>query len=169
MKNMIKLSKKSKALVLCIAAVSLVLIATLPFANASTTPNDPTPGMKTLVAKGYAVETIDSQSKYQASFSLTLQPADATKADKKFSVISGTVVVDGNKYVIISGNGGVAIGKHAILLQAQGTSSDGQPVTLKLEGRYFWMGGHLYVARIAAKLQTDKVTYTMLMRAAIRV
>jgi len=31
------------------------------------------------------------------------------------------------------------------------------------------MGGHLYVARIGAKLQTDNADYILLMRAAVRV
>ena len=169
---MTNLSKKNKTLILCSAVVALVLVVSLPFAYASTTPTttDPTPGMKTLNAKGYAVEKVDPQStKYQATFTLTLKASDATATVKKFDVISGNVVVNGNTYTITTGNGGVAIGKHAILLQAQGTSSDGKPVTLKLEGQYFWMGGHLYAVRIAAKLQTDQASYTMLMRAAIRV
>jgi hypothetical protein len=34
------------------------------------------------------------------------------------------------------------------LLQAQGTGPDGEAVTLRLAARYFWMGGHLYLAKI---------------------
>ncbi len=167
---MITLSKKSKAIILGAIVVAIVLVVGLPFAYASTTQTDPTPGMKTLVAKGYAVEKIDNlATKYQANFTLTLQATEANATVKKFDVIGGKVIVDSNTYTITTGKGGVLVGRHAILLEAQGISSDGQPVTLKLEGRYFWMGGHLYVARIAAKLQTDKTTYAMLMRAAIRV
>jgi hypothetical protein len=165
------LSKRSKALILGTIVVALALFVALPFASASTTTQtDPTPGMKTLVAKGYAVEKINSQiTKYQANFTLTLQATEANVTVKKFDVVSGKVTVDGSSFTITSGKGAVLVGRRAILLEAQGTSSDGQLVTLKLEGRYFWMGGHLYVARIAAKLQTAKDNYTLLMRAAIRV
>ncbi len=77
-------------------------------------------------------------------------------------------MVNGVTYTVASGNGGVLTGRHAILLQAHGTSPDGQTMTFKLEGRYSWMGGNLYVVRIGAKLQTDNTNYTLLMRAAIR-
>jgi hypothetical protein len=42
-------------------------------------------------------------------------------------------------------------------------------VTFKLAGRYFWMGGHLFVFRIAGALQTDSGKIILLMRAAIKV
>lgn len=45
-------------------------------------------------------------------------------------------------------NGAVIRDKHGFLLQVEGTSPNGQPATLKLAGRYFWMWGHLYVARV---------------------
>jgi hypothetical protein len=77
-------------------------------------------------------------------------------------------MVNGISYTIATGKGGILTGKHAILLQAQGTSPDGQTVTIKLAGRYFWMGGNLYVLRLGAKLQVDDANYTLLMRAAIR-
>ena len=77
-------------------------------------------------------------------------------------------MVNGVSYAVTSGKGGVLTGRHIILLQAQGTGPEGQTVTLKLAGRYFWMGGNLYVVRIGAKLDIDNTNYTLLMRAAIR-
>ena len=64
-------------------------------------------------------------------------------------------MVNGVTYTVTSGNGGVLTGRHAILLQAQGTSPDGQTVTFKLAGRYFWMGGNLYVVRIKQQDPTE--------------
>ena len=62
-------------------------------------------------------------------------------AIKKFDVTGGTLVANGVTYTFTSGNGGVLTGRHTVLLQAQGTSPDGQAVTLKLAGQYFWFGG----------------------------
>jgi hypothetical protein len=78
------------------------------------------------------------------------------------------MMVNGISYTIAAGKGGVLTGKHAILLQAQGTNADGQTVTIKLAGRYFWMGGNLYILRLGAKLQVDDTNYSLLMRVAIR-
>jgi hypothetical protein len=126
--------------------------------------------MKTLKAQGIAVEKVDNQTvKSQANFTLSLQPTETNATVKKFSVSGGTIEVDGTAYTITGGNGAVLTRRHAILLQAQGTGPDGQAVTLKLAGRYFWMGGHLYVVRIVGKLQTDNGNFLLLLRAGIRV
>jgi hypothetical protein len=92
---MIILSKKSKVILLSTVVVALVLFVALPFAYASTTQTDPTPGMKTLVARGVAVEKIDGQaSKYQAYFTLTLKATEANATVKKFDVVEGKVTVE---------------------------------------------------------------------------
>ena len=167
---MITLNRKNKVVIAAIVAVAIILVIAIPFVSAQTASNGAVASIKTLKAQGFAFQTIDNQTvKSQANFTLTLQPTSINGTIRKFDVAGGTVVVNGVSYTITSGNGGVLTGRHAILLQATGTSPDGQTITLKLAGRYFWIGGHLYVARIGAKLQTDNANYTLLMRAAIRV
>ncbi len=164
-----KLSRKSKILITSIVAIAIVLAITVPYVSAQTSAN-PIANAKTFKAQGYAYQSIDSSTikKYPANLTLTLVPTGTNGSAKLFDVTGGSVEVNGVTYTVTSGNGGVLTGRHAILLQAQGTSPDGQTMTFKLAGRYFWMGGNLYVVRIGAKLQTDNTNYTLLMRAAIR-
>jgi len=166
---MIKLSRKNKILIISIVAMAIVLAIAVPYVSAQTSAN-PIANTKTLNAQGYAYQTIDSETikKYTANFTLTLVPTGTNRTVKLFDVTGGSIMVNGVSYTVSSGNGGVLTGRHAILFQAQGTSPDGQTVTFKLTGRYFWMGGNLYVVHIGAKLQTDNANYTLLMRAAIR-
>jgi hypothetical protein len=98
-----------------------------------------------------------------------LQRADPSGTIPKFTVTAGTINVDGTIYLVTSGTGGVLRGRHAIVMEAQCTDPAGNMVTFKLAGRYFWMGGHLFVFRIAGALQTDSGKIILLMRAAIKV
>jgi hypothetical protein len=162
---------KNKILVAAVVVTALLVFA-VPFAVYAlpTSDSNIVTSNRTLQAKGVAVEVINGQNTtVPANFTLTLERSGGNTTVPKFNVISGTVNVDGAAYNIISGNGGVLRSRHLILLQAQGTGPDGQAITLKLAGRYFWMGGHLYVARIGARLLTDNGNYTLLLRAAIRV
>jgi hypothetical protein len=166
---MVTLSRKNKVLIAATVVVALTFILALPYVYALT-PNDPTLGMKTLKAQGIAAEKVDNQTvKSEANFTLSLQPTETNSTLKKFSVFGGTVEVKGAVYTITGGNGAVLTRRRVILLQAQGTGPDGQAVTLKLAGRYFWMGGRLYVARIVGKLQTDNGNFLLLLRADIRI
>ncbi len=132
--------------------------------------NDPVQGTRSLIGKGLAREVVDGQNvTVPANFTLTLEREGTNATVPKFNIISGTVTIDGTTYSITSGNGGVLRGRHEILLQAQGTGPDGKSVTLKLAGRYFWIGGHLFVVRMAGSLQTDAGKETLLLRAAIKV
>ena len=161
---------KSKLLIASVAIVALLVIV-LPYSvSALPTSNSNVTASKTLLAKGIATQSVNGEKvNVPASLTLTLtNAADKTNVNK-FVVTGGSIVVNGITYTITSGNGGVLYGKHLILLQAQGTGSNGETVTLKLEGRYFWMGAHLYVIRVGAKLQTDNGDFTSLLRAAIRV
>jgi hypothetical protein len=164
-----KLSRKNKILITSIVTIAIILAITVPYVSAQTSA-DPIANSKTFKAQGYAYQTVDSSTikKYPANFTLMLAPTGTKGSAKLFYVTGGSLEVNGVTYTVASGNGGVLTGRHAILLQAQGTSPDGQTMTFKLEGRYFWMGGNLYVVRIGAKLQTDNTNYTLLMRAAIR-
>jgi ABC-type oligopeptide transport system substrate-binding subunit len=168
--KMVTLSRKNKIAIVAVSALALMLLIAVPFASAQTTSTSNTSNTKTLKAQGIAYQNVNGQiTQYQANFTLTLQPTSTSAPVKKFEVVGGNVTVNGVSYSITSGNGVVRTGRHIFLLQAQGTSPDGTAVTFKLEGKYFWMWGHLYVARIGAKLQTDNGNYKMLMRSAIRV
>lgn len=166
------LTKKSKLLI-ATAAIALVLIVAVPTAFATTASdftNNPVQGTRNLVAKGIARQTVNGESvAMHANFTLTLQRTGTNTTIPRFNVIAGEVEINGTIYTITGGNGGVVKSKHALLLQAQATGSDGQTVTLKLAGRYFWMGGRLFVLRMAGSLQTDSGKIGLLMRAAIRI
>ncbi len=167
----VELSKK-KEIIIIAAAIALVLVVAVPYVAfaAPAVSNDPVQGTKSLVGKGLAREVVDGQNvTVPANFTLTLERTGTNTTVPKFNVNGGAVTVDGTTYSITRGNGGVLRGRHAILLQAQGTGPDGKSVTLKLAGRYFWMGGHLFVVRMTGSLQTDGGKETLLMRAAIKV
>ena len=163
---MVTLSRKSKIALTVIIVVAAIMAIALPLASAQAT-NTAVSNIKTLKAQGNIYQTIDSNTikYYPASLTLTIQHTSTNGPIKKFDVTGGTLVANGVSYVFTSGNGGVLTGRHAILLQAQGTSPDGQTVTLKLAGQYSWLGGS--TLRIGAKLQTEDANYTLLMRAPI--
>jgi len=167
---MVTLTKKRKLIIATVSIVAVFVVA-IPYAAYALPVSDSNiAASRTLVAKGVAREVVNGENvAVPANFTLTLERAGDNNSVPKFNVIGGTVIVNGATYTIASGNGGVLRGRHLILLQAQGTGPDGQAVTLKLAGRYFWMGGRLYVARIGARLLTPNGNYTMLLRAAIRV
>lgn len=171
---MFTLNKKQKALITSTMTLALVFIVSLPYAYASspsaTTAETQSSRTRMLRAKGLAVEKANGQVVItSAGFALALEATEVNETIIKFDVEGGTVRINGAEYVITGGNGAVIRDKHGFLLQAQGTSPDGQSVTLKLAGRYFWMWGRLYVARIVGSLQTDSAKISLVLRAAIRV
>jgi hypothetical protein len=163
------LSKKSKILIVSIVAIAVVCLIAVPYVTAQTSAN-PITTTKTLNAKGYAFQSVSSDTikKYNATFSLTLVPTTTNGTVHLFSVTGGSVVVNGVTYTINSGKGGVLTGRHVVLLNSTGTGPDGQSVTFKFAARYSWAGGNLYTLKIGAKLLTDNGNYTLLMAAPIR-
>jgi len=171
---MFTINKKQKMLITATTALTLVLIISLPYVYASspsaTTEETQSNRTRMLRAKGLAVEKTNGQVVISsAGFTLALEATDVNETIIKFNVISGTVKINETEYMITGGNGAVIRDKHGFLLQAEGTSPEGQSVTLKLAGRYFWMWGRVYVARIAGSLQTDSAKISLVLRAAIRV
>jgi hypothetical protein len=174
------LTKKSKAIIAVLTVVALAFIVALPYgvdAQTSQT-SSPTsipqtsanPNAKQLKAVGYGFENVsDVIQKMPANLTLFVEPTKASFAGKLFKVDNGTVYVDGTAYTITGGNGGVSYAKRVFVLKAQGTSPDGQSVTLKLEGQYFWMWGRLYAARIQGSLQFGNTKMALFLRGAIRV
>ncbi len=168
---MIKLTRKNKIAIAAIVAIAIVLAVTVPYVSAQTIANTAASNIRTLNAKGDIYQKIDSDTikYYQANLTLTVQPTSATGAVKKFDASGGTLVTaNGASYSFTSGNGGVLTGRHAVLLQAQGTDANGQPVTLKFAGQYSysWIAGKVAL-KIGAKLQTADANYTLLMLAPI--
>jgi hypothetical protein len=169
--EMVTLSKKSKIIIAAVAAIAIVLMVTVPYVSAQTIANNAASNIKTLHARGNIYQKVDSNTLkyYQANLTLTLQPTSTGGNAKLFDVTGGTLVVaNGVTYTFTGGNGGVLTGRHAVLLQAQGTDPDGQPVTLKLAGQYSysWLAGRVAL-KIGAKLQTADANYTLLMLAPI--
>jgi hypothetical protein len=168
---MISLTRKNKLVIAAVAIAALLVVVAVPYAAYAQPVSDSTiAASRTLLAKGVAIQVVNGQNvTVPANFTLTLLHSGGNSTVPKFNVTGGTVIVNGATYTITSGEGGVLRGRHLILLKAQGTGPDDQAITLKLAGRYFWMGGHLFVARIGAKLQTQTGNFTLLMRAAIQV
>jgi hypothetical protein len=172
--EMFTLKKKQKLLITATTALALVFIVSLPYAYASSpsaiTLETQSSRTRMLRAKGIAVEKTNSQVVITpAGFTLALEAAEVNETTIKFDVVGGTVRINETEYVITEGNGAVIRDKHGFLLQAQGTSVDGQSVTLKLAGRYFWMWGRLYVARVFGSLQTESAKTSIVLRSVIRV
>ena len=167
---MVKLTRKNKIAIAALAAIAIVLVITVPYASAQTVANNAATNIKTLNAKGNIYQKIDSSTikYYQADLTLTLQPTSTTGTVKRFDVTGGTLVANGVTYAFTSGNGGVLTGRHDVLLQAQGTDSNGQTVTLKFAGQYTysWIAGKVAL-KIGATLQTSDASYTLLMLAPI--
>ncbi len=167
---MINLSRKNKIAIAALAALAIVLAISVPYVSAQTVANNAASNIRTLSAHGNIYQTIDSNTikYYKADLTLTLQPTSTSGAVKKFDVTGGTLVANGVTYIFTSGNGGVFTGRHAVLLQAQGTDPAGQAVTFKLAGQYgySWLNGHVAL-KIGAKLQTADTNYTLIMQAPI--
>lgn len=168
--KMVKLTRKNKIAIAALAAIAIVLVITVPYASAQTVANNAASNIRTLNAKGNIYQKIDSDTikYYQADLILTLQPTSTAGSVKYFDVTGGSLVANGVSYTFATGNGGVLTGRHDVLLQAQGTDPNGQPVTLKLAGQYSnsWLAGKVAL-KIGAKLQTSDNTYTLLMLAPI--
>lgn len=168
---MLTLTNKSKIIIVILAVAVLLVVAVPAVVNALSASDSGIVGAsRTFVAKGVDMQVVNGQNvTVPANFTLTLTRSGGNSTLPKFNVAGGTVIVNGVAYNINSGNGGVVRSRHLILLQAQGTGPNGQAVTLRLAGRYFWMGGHLFEARIGARLLTDTGNSTLVMRTAIRV
>jgi hypothetical protein len=171
---MLTLSKKKKATIVVTIAIALALMVALPtigFATSSSASEEIlSQKIVVLKAKGIAVEKIDNQTvKMPANMTLFLEPVRKYRGVIGFKVVNGTVEVNNTTYVIAEGKGLLIYRRHAIVLQATGTAPDGQTVTLKIAGRYFWMWRHLYVARLRGVLRVDDTTLWLWLRAASRV
>lgn len=172
--TMFTLSKKKKAMIAATAAIALVLMVAMLYTAyaepSSTSEENLSRKVVVLKARGIALEKIDNQTvKMPANLTLYCEPVKEYKGVIGFRIVNGTVEVNATTYTITEGKGLVIQHRHAIALQAKGTGSDGQTVTLKLAGRYFWMWGHLYVARLRGVLRVGDTKLLLLLRAAAKV
>ena len=168
---MMKLTKRTKIAIAAVVAIAVMLAVSIPYVAAQTVADNAAVNVRALHAHGDIYQKIDGSTikYYQANLTLTVQPTNTTGPHKFFDVTGGSLVTaDGAQYTFISGNGAVLTGRHAVLLQAQGTDANGQSVTLKLAGQYgySWIAGHVAL-KIGAKLQTQTGNYTLLMLAPI--
>jgi hypothetical protein len=170
---MLTLTKKQKLLITSTMAIALVLIVAFPCVYASSdaaTTADAASRTRILNARGIALGKADGRTTIApAGFVLSLEATEVNDTIIKFNVVGGVVKINGTEYAITEGHGAVIRDKHGFLLEAQGTSPDGEPTTLKLAGRYFWLRGHLYVARVLGSLQTESAKSLLLLRSLIRV
>ncbi len=171
--KMFTLEKKQKLLITATAALALALVVSLPNVYASFpegTSETQSSRTRMLIAKGVAVDrTSNAVVLTRAGFALELEATEVNETIIKFNVVGGKVRINETDYVITEGKGAVIRDKRGFLLQAQGTSPDGQSVTLKLAGRYFWMWRRLHIARIAGSLQTESAKTQLVLRSVIRV
>jgi hypothetical protein len=171
---MVTLKKRQKLVITSTMALALVFIIAFPYVYASveagTTAETQSNRTRMLNTKGVAVKKDDGQLvTAPAGFALVLEAGEVNETIIKFNVVSGIVKINGTEYQISEGHGGVLRDKRVFLLEAQGTSPDGQMATLKLAGRYFWMWGRLYVARVLGSLQGESVRTLLVLRSVIRV
>lgn len=170
---MLTLSKKKKVTIAVTATIALILIVAMPYigyaAPSPTSEEILSQKIVILKARGIAIEKIDNQTvKMPANLTLFCEPIKKYKGFTGFKIVNGTMEVDGTTYVITEGKGLVIHQKNAVILQSKGTGPDGQTVTLKLAGRYLWMWGHLYVARLWGVFRFDNRVLLLRLRAAAR-
>jgi len=169
---MISVSKRKKVMIAAAVTIALTLMIALPYVGYAAPSEDVLEQGKLVVlkARGVALERVDNQTvTMPANMTLLLEPVKRYWRITVFRVVNGTVEVDGTSYAIIGGRGFVVHDRHALALQAWGTGPEGQTVTLKLVGRYFWMWGHVYVARLLGVLQIDDTRLFLILRAALLV
>jgi hypothetical protein len=167
------ITKNKKMVIVLVAGLLLVSALVVPLAFASTevqVDGSNSDKIRILMAKGVAKDrSLEDAEFVPAGFTLDLMATEVKPRVINFAVISGTVKIDEAEYTILEGEGAVIRYRRGFLLKAQGVDADGEEVTLKLVGRYFWMGGRVYVARLAGLLETQETTYLLFLRSAIRV
>ncbi len=162
----------SRKILVAVTTVALLCVLAFPaFAFASNPDgSEQVLASRELVGRGVARQTINGENVTSpANFTLTLKHVAPSETIHRFTVATGTINVNGRIYSLTPGTGAVLRGRHAIVLEAQGTDAAGNPVTFRLAGRYFWMGGHLFVFRTAGALQTESGKIVLLSRAAIKI
>lgn len=173
MKNNLNVQNK-KVFIFSIVGLLLISVLSVPLAFASTAEGqvdeDGSTKIRVLKAKGVAKDrSMEEAEHVPAGFMLELVASEVKPRIINFDVVGGTLEVNDVEYTILEGEGGVIRYRRGFLLEARGVDVNGEEVTLKLAGRYFWMWGRVYVARIAGVLETQDANYLLFLRSAIRV
>ena len=164
---MISVGKRKSIIIVALVAAALVLVMALP--SVAYAADDATQGTRVLRARGLAFEQVETDhAKMPANLTLVLDPGTINRAVITFKVVSGEVYVDGKVYTITEGKGFVAYRRRLIAMQFNGTGPEGERVTVKLGGRYFWMWGRVHVARLAGTFEAGNLKLGLLLRAALR-
>jgi len=163
---MSKMSLKKKTVIIAVAAVFMAVIIVVPnmvFATSSILAEE-TAVQVTAYAQGIAIQEMDNETvKMPANVTLTAEPIERGEKLILFKIVGGRVDINGTLYTISQGKGVVIKPRHIVVLHCQGTSPDGAQVLLRLRVRYFWMGGHLYVARVKGILKIGEDTKMLLL------
>lgn len=163
---MTKMSLKKKAGIVALAAVFMAVIIVGPnmaFATSSTLAEENTVQV-IAYAKGIAIQKIDNETvKMPANLTLVAEPIERGEKLILFKIVGGKVDVNGAVYTISEGEGMVIKARRTVMLRCQGTGPEGAEVLLRLRAEYFWMGGHLYVARVTGVLKIGEDTRILLL------
>ncbi len=161
------ISKKKTATVLCLIGLALFSFAALP--STAYAAEAETHKSRILRGKGLAIQRDkDGTAKSPATMTLALEPGAVTRKVITFNIASGEIEVDEVKYVVSEGRGLVAYNNRTMAMRFNATGPDGEAVTVKLVGRYFWMWGRLHAARLLGNLEGEGVKTGLLLRAVVR-
>jgi len=159
-------SLKTKIGIVALAAVFLIAIIVVPniaFAT-SLTLSEETAVQVTADARGIAIQKVNNETvQMPANLTLVAEPIERGEKLILFKIVGGRVDINGAVYTISEGKGIVVKPRHIVMLRCQGTSSDGTEILLGLCVKYFWMGGHLYVARVKGVLKIGEDTRMLLL------
>lgn len=166
--------QNKKGLIVLVVGLLMVSALSVPFAFSAVEEGDVEnancDAVRVLGAKGVAKDRLSPEEEFvSAGFLLDLVATEIKPRVIDFDVAGGVVKVDGLEYIIVEGYGGVIRYRRGFLLEATGVDSEGEEVILKVAGRYFWLWGRVYVARLFGVLETGDATYTLFLRSAIRV
>jgi hypothetical protein len=159
--------------IVALVAVFLVAIIAVPSAALASTPafDEEKTVQVTAYAKGIAIQEIDNETvRMPANLTLTAELIEHGNKLILFKIVGGKAYINGTVYTISEDKSIVFKPRQAVLLRCQGTSSEGTKVVISLYAKYFWMGGHLYVARVRGTLKIgDDTRVLLLMRGYARI
>jgi hypothetical protein len=168
--NKISLKKTGMMTLAVLFMAVIIAVPNMAWASPSTLAEENTVKV-TVYAKGIALQKIDNgRAKMPANLTLTAEPVECGEKRILFKIVGGKVDINGTVYTISEGKGIVFKLRHIVLLRCQGTNPDGTEVLLSLRAKYFWMGGHLYVARVEGILRFgEDARILLLMRGYARI
>jgi hypothetical protein len=157
---------KKKTAITAVVTAALILMITVPYISYATSTENTTTECNPIIgkARGIAIQHVDNET-IRMPANLTLAATPVMRRDKviAFKIVGGEVNINGTVYTISEGKGVVIKPQHVVLLRCKGTTPDGEELLLRLHAKYFWMGGHLYVARIKGVLRIGEDTRMLLL------